>query len=153
MNEAFSDMAAQTAEYYAYGKNTWLIGGDIIKLSGETLRYMDQPSKDCFGKEPGTYCSIDNATQYYDGLNVHFSSGVYNRAFYLLSTTPDWNPRMAFAVMVQANASYWLPQTQYADGAACAVKAADDLHYDKQAVENAFKTVGILVPERCTNSH
>jgi pseudolysin len=151
MNEAFSDMAAQTAEYYAHKKNSWQIGGEIFKIEGESMRYMDQPSKDCYGKEPGTFCSIDSADQYYAGLNVHYSSGVYNRAFYVLSNMPDWNPRKAFAVMLQANASYWLPQTQYADGAACVVKAAEDLDFDKKAVEQAFKTVGIRVPENCTN--
>lgn len=151
MNEAFSDMAAQTAEFYGYGKSSWLIGSDIIKLDGESMRYMDQPSKDCFGKEPGTFCSIDRADQYYDGLDVHYGSGVYNRAFYLLSTTPDWNPRKAFAVMLHANASYWLAQTQYADGAACVIKAAADLGYDKHAVEQAFKAVGLSVNQSCTN--
>jgi pseudolysin len=151
MNESFSDMAAQTAEYYAYGKSNWLIGNDVIKLSGETLRYMDLPTKDCYGKEPGTFCSIDNANQYYEGLDVHFSSGVYNRAFYLLSTTPGWDPRKAFAVMLRANAAYWLSQTEYLDGAACVIKAAQDLGYDINAVKLAFERVGITVNQSCTN--
>ena len=90
----------------------------------------------------------------YEALDVHFSSGVYNRAFYLLSNTPGWNPRKAFAVMLHANASYWLPHTGFADGAACAVRAAKDLHYNKNAVAQvaqAFKTVGVKVPRHCTN--
>lgn len=151
MNEAFSDMAAQVAEFYAYNNNTWQLGNDVFKLKGEALRYMDQPSKDCYGKSPGTFCSIDNANQYYAGLDVHFSSGVYNRAFYLLSTMPDWNPKKAFAVMLQANASYWINTTNFAEGAACAIRAADDLHYDKSAVEKAFKTVGVSIVDKCTN--
>ena len=152
MNEAFSDMAAKAMEYYVYHKNNWLLGGEVFKIENEALRYMDQPSKDCYGKEPGSHCSLDTADQYYEGINVHYSSGVYNRAFYLLSTTSGWDPTKAFAVMVQANASYWLPETQFADGAACAVKAAGDLGLDQKAVFNAFKTVGIAVPERCTNN-
>lgn len=152
INESFSDMAAQVAEYYAYGHNSWQIGSEVLKLEHETLRYMDQPSKDCHGKEPGTFCSIDQADQYYAGLNVHFSSGVFNRAFYLLSTLPDWNPRKAFAVMLHANASYWLPESQFVDAAACAIKAAEDLHYDKNAVAKAFSAVGLAANERCTNS-
>ncbi|MBI2785963.1 MAG: M4 family metallopeptidase, partial [Legionella longbeachae] len=118
INESFSDMAAQTAEYFSGGKSSWLIGGEILRMEGEALRYMDRPSKDCYGKAPGTFCSIDSADEYYEGLDVHFTSGVYNRAFYLLSTTPGWNQRKAFAVMLHANASYWLSYTQYADGAA-----------------------------------
>jgi pseudolysin len=151
MNEAFSDMAAQTAEYYGYGKSSWMIGAEIFKVSDEALRYMDQPSKDCYGKEPGSNCSIDRSDEYYDGLDVHHSSGVYNRAFYLLSTTPGWDTRKAFAVMLQANAGYWLSNTQFADGAGCAVQAADDLHFDRQAVRQAFEAVGIKVPKKCTN--
>ncbi|MBE1043438.1 M4 family metallopeptidase, partial [Escherichia coli] len=69
MNEAFSDMAGEAAEFYMRGKNDFLIGYDIKKGSG-ALRYMDQPSRD--GR------SIDNASQYYNGIDVHHSSGVYN---------------------------------------------------------------------------
>ncbi|MCW1891234.1 M4 family metallopeptidase [Vibrio chagasii] len=29
----------------------------------------------------------NNASEYYDGLNVHYSSGVFNKAFYHLATT------------------------------------------------------------------
>lgn len=151
MNEAFSDMAAQTAEFYGYGKSSWMIGKEIFKIPDEAMRYMDQPSKDCYGKEPGTSCSIDRADQYYDGLDVHYSSGVYNRAFYLLSTSPGWDTRKAFAVMLHANSSYWLSETQYADGAACVIQAAKDLNYDTQAVTQAFETVGIQIPANCTN--
>jgi pseudolysin len=151
MNEAFSDMAAQTAEFYAYGKSSWQIGSEIFKLDGESMRYMDQPSKDCYGKAPGSFCSIDSAEQYYDGLDVHLSSGIYNRAFYLLSTTQGWTPRKAFEVMLQANASYWIPATQFADGAACVIKAAEDLKYNAADVKQAFLTVGVTPDARCTN--
>ncbi len=152
MNEAFSDMAAQAAEFYVYNRCSWRIGQEVFKIKGETLRYMDVPSKDCFGKEPGTYCSIDRAEQNYPGLDVHLSSGVYNRMFYLLSTSPQWDPRKAFHVMVHANASYWVPETKFADGAACVIKAAEDLHYDVSAIKDAFKEVGVIPDERCTNT-
>jgi len=151
MNEAFSDMAAQVAESYVYNQNSWQLGKNVFKTEGEALRYMDQPSKDCYGKTPGTFCSIDNANQYYKGLDVHYSSGVYNRAFYLLSNMQNWNPRKAFDVMLHANASYWVSTTTFADGAACVIRAADDLRYDKQDVEIAFKSVGITDFDTCTN--
>lgn len=61
MNEAFSDMAGEAAEFYMRGKNDFLIGYDIKKGSG-ALRYMDQPSRD--GR------SIDNASQYYNGIDA-----------------------------------------------------------------------------------
>lgn len=39
MNEAFSDMAGEAAEYYDRGSNDWLVGAEIIK-SGTALRWM-----------------------------------------------------------------------------------------------------------------
>lgn len=142
MNESYSDMAAMAAEYYSNGESSWQIGGEILIDSG-SLRYMDQPSRDCNGGTPGDYCSIDNANQYYDGLDVHFSSGVYNRLFYLLGTATDWNTRKAFDVMVQANMNYWTPETTFASGACGVIQATKDLGYDLNTVNQAFSTVGI----------
>lgn len=144
MNEAFSDMAAQAAEYFAYGKNSWQIGPEIFKAENEALRYMDKPSKDCpSGRNPGEWCSIDKASQYYNGLDVHYSSGVYNRAFYLLSNAPNWNVRKAFDVMVKANMHYWTSQVNFDKGACGVLKAAKDYGYDKQGVIAAFDKVGV----------
>lgn len=143
MNEAFSDMAAQAAELYAYGRNSWEIGPEIFKSRDEALRYMDEPSKDCHGKEPGSWCSIDNADQYYSGLDVHFSSGVYNHMFYLLGTTEGWDAKKAFDVMVHANQNYWTSNSSFSEGACGAISAAQDLGYDVDAVKAAFEGVKV----------
>lgn len=143
MNEAFSDMAAQAAEYYAYGKNSWQIGPEIFKAKDQALRYMDQPSKDCHGKTPGSRCSIDDASQYNEGIDVHYSSGVYNRVYYVLSTTAGWNPRKAFDVMVKANSNYWVASTNFEKGACGVIKAAKDLEYNIEDVKNAFAKVKV----------
>ncbi|STY30500.1 zinc metalloproteinase precursor [Legionella wadsworthii] len=121
MNEAFSDMAAQAAEYYSVNKSTWQIGGEIMKeTSGwEALRWMDKPSRD--GE------SIDTADEYYGGLDVHYSSGVYNHLFYILANQPDWNTRLAFDVMVKANMDYWTPYSNFDDGGEGMVSAITDL--------------------------
>lgn len=148
MNEAFSDMAAQAAELFAYGKNSWQIGPEIFKVGDRALRYMDVPSKDCFGGTPGKGCSIDKASQYVPGLNVHYSSGVYNRAFYLLAVTDGWGVRKAFDVFATANMHYWTSQATFATGACGAIKAANQLGYDKGAVKAAFTGVGIST-EQC----
>uniref|UniRef100_UPI0035AE72D0 M4 family metallopeptidase n=1 Tax=Chitinimonas sp. TaxID=1934313 RepID=UPI0035AE72D0 len=80
MNEAFSDMAAMAAEQYMFGKPSWLIGGEIVKGGADkALRYMLDPEKD--GR------SIGHASKFTNSLNVHHSSGVYNKAFALLGTT------------------------------------------------------------------
>lgn len=143
MNESFSDMAAQAAEIFAYNSNSWMIGPEIMKSKNEALRYMDKPSKDCKGGSPGDWCSIDSADQYYSGLDVHFSSGVYNHFFYLLATTKGWDVRKAFDVMLHANSHYWISSTNYKSGACGVLKAAADLKYDTAGVKAAFDGVKI----------
>ena len=143
LNESFSDMAAQAAEYYTTGKNTWQIGPEIFK-GDRALRYMDQPSKDCNGKSPGDKCSIDSYTQYNPFLDVHFSSGVYNRAFYTLATSPNWNTQKAFNVMVHANMHYWTMLSGFYDAGCGVVKSARDYKYDVETVRTALFKVGVI---------
>ena len=145
MNEAFSDMAAQAAEFYAYGHNSWQIGPEIFKKPDEALRYMDQPSKDCHGGKPGRGCSIDTAKQYNNNLDVHYSSGVFNHLFYLLGTANNWDTRKAFDVMVKANMDYWTPNSTFAEAACGVVKAAKDYNYDMDGVAAAMAGVEIDV--------
>ncbi|MBU2712748.1 M4 family metallopeptidase [Zooshikella harenae] len=134
INEAFSDIAGEAAEYFMKGSNDWLVGAQIFKSSG-ALRYFEKPSKD--GR------SIDHASDYYSGLDVHYSSGVYNRAFYLLANTDGWDTKKAFAAFVLANQVYWNANSDY-DDAACGVrKAVKDLKYNEQDVVTAFSTVGV----------
>lgn len=139
MNESFSDMAAQAAEYYSIGEPSWKIGARIMKEESgyDALRYMDQPSKD------GT--SIDSADDYYSGLDVHYSSGVYNRLFYLMATSEGWNARKAFDVMVKANQDYWSPYADFETGACGIVSATNDYGYDVDQVKAALETVAISV--------
>jgi len=47
--------------------------------------YVDEPTKDGG--------SIGNAADYTSTLDVHYSSGVYNKAFYLLATTQGWSAK------------------------------------------------------------
>jgi pseudolysin len=143
MNESFSDMAAQAAEFYAYGKNTWQIGAEIFKAENEALRYMDKPSKDCHGRKPGNDCSIDDASQYRSNLNVHYSSGVYNHFFYVLGTSAGWDPKRAFDVMVHANSNYWTANATFVKAACGVINAAKDLGYDVTAIKTAFDVVKI----------
>lgn len=134
INEAFSDMAGEAAEYYMTGSNDWLVGEQIFKGTG-ALRYFEDPTRD--------NRSIGHASDYYDGMDVHHSSGVYNRAFYLLANTPGWDVRKAFQVMALANQIYWNDESDY-DDAACGVeKAAEDKGYSKEDVTAALQTVGV----------
>ncbi|WP_298768573.1 M4 family metallopeptidase [uncultured Shewanella sp.] len=134
MNEAFSDMAGEAAEFFMYGSNDWLVGAQIFKSDG-ALRYFADPTLD------GS--SIGHADDYSFGMNVHYSSGVFNKAFYLLANTTGWDTKKAFAIMVKANQLYWTSNSDFDEGGCGAKKAADDLGYDSADVINAFNQVGV----------
>jgi len=134
MNEAFSDMAGEASENFMRGSNDWKVGYDIFKGNG-ALRYMDDPTKD--GQ------SIGHASDYYDGMDVHYSSGVYNKAFYFLATTSGWTVKKAFEVMVIANRMYWTKSSTYKQGACGVEKAAADKGYSVDDVKAAFSKVGV----------
>ncbi|HET7842575.1 MAG TPA: M4 family metallopeptidase [Xanthomonadales bacterium] len=134
MNEAFSDMGGEATEYYWKGSNDFLVGPEVFKSSG-ALRYMNNPPQDGG--------SIDNASQYNSGLDVHYSSGVYNKAFYLLATKPGWNTPTAFKVFARANAVYWTPSSTFNSGACGVESAATDLGLTKADVTAAFSSVGV----------
>nr|BFD82609.1 M4 family metallopeptidase [Streptomyces sp. Xyl84] len=81
LNEATSDIFGTGVEWYANNatdKGDYLIGEKIdINGDGTPLRYMDKPSKD------GA-----SADSWYSGVgskDVHYSSGIANHFFYLLS--------------------------------------------------------------------
>ncbi|MEU5955368.1 M4 family metallopeptidase [Streptomyces sp. NPDC047525] len=81
LNEATSDIFAAAVEFNA--KNPEDIGdymvGEKIDINGDgsPLRYMDKPSKD------GS--SLDNWSADAGNVDVHYSSGIANHFFYLLS--------------------------------------------------------------------
>jgi Zn-dependent metalloprotease len=144
MNEAFSDMAGEAAEFYYVSKYGQPFsrpmpdnetGADIFKATGQALRYMCDPTKD--GR------SRDHIDDYQDTDDVHHSSGIYNKAFCELSKRPGWDTKKAFDVFVVANQSYWVPNETFRDGAAKVLKAAQRLQYPEADVVYAFRQVGI----------
>ena len=138
INEAYSDIAGEAAEYYMRGSNDFKVGYDIFKGSG-ALRYMYNPPLD--GR------SIDNAANYTNGMDVHYSSGVYNKAFYLLATKPGWNTRSAFQVFARANDLYWTASTNFNQGVCGVQTAASDYGYSVADVTAAFTAVGATCPQ------
>ncbi len=134
MNEAYSDMAGEAAEFFMRGSNDWLVGADIFKGNG-ALRYMNNPPQD------GS--SIDHASQFTSGMDVHYSSGVYNKAFYLLATKPGWGTVKAFQVFARANRDYWTASSTFNQGACGVETAATDLGFVKADVTAAFSSVGV----------
>jgi len=150
LNDAFADMTAQAVETYVYGmgKNSWQIGAGVLRKSGSACgglpRYMNQPSLDCRGGPQCTNCSIDDYDHYSRGMDEHHASGVYNRFFYLLASTPDWNVEKTYGLMMYANRNhYWTPLIGFNCAARGVVKAAQQLDYDVTAVKQAFDVVKV----------
>ncbi|MET8676757.1 M4 family metallopeptidase [Streptomyces sp. NPDC004647] len=81
LNEATSDIFAAAVEFNANNPKDvgdYNVGEKIdINGNGTPLRYMDKPSKDGLSKD-NWYSGIGN-------VDVHYSSGVANHFFYLLS--------------------------------------------------------------------
>lgn len=138
INEAFSDMAGEAAEYFMKGSNDWLIGADIFKSTG-ALRYMDDPTRD--GR------SIGHASNYTSGMDVHHSSGVFNRAFYTLARKTGWNTRKAFEVFTIANQLYWTSNATFVSAANGVCRATKDKGYNTADVQAAFSLVGVATSD------
>lgn len=136
INESFSDVAAAALSEYVHGSFNWKMGEHVMKYS-DAMRYFIHPSQD--GR------SIDHVNQYYQGIDVHHSSGIFNKAFYHLATSDGWNIKQAFIAYATANQLYWRPNSSFQQGADSVCKAAQKLGYDTAAVRSAFAQVGIEV--------
>ena len=105
MNEAFSDMGGEATEYYWKGTQRLPRRRGNLQGRAGALRYMCNPTQDGG--------SIDNAANYTSGMDVHYSSGVYNKAFCNLAKTAGWGTPTAFKVFARANALYWTASSTY----------------------------------------
>ncbi|MFG2604856.1 M4 family metallopeptidase [Streptomyces sp. NPDC048514] len=145
LNEATSDIFGTGVEFYADNTSDvgdYLIGEKIdINGDGSPLRYMDKPSKDGG--------SADYWSSSVGGLDVHYSSGVANHFFYLLSEgsgaktingvsydspTQDGSKvtgigrDKALQIWYKALTTYFTSTTDYAGARTGTLKAAADLY-------------------------
>lgn len=150
INEGNSDIFGTMVECYAGNANDpcdWYIGEEVV--SGGYLRDMSDPTSD------GS--SIDHLTDYYAGLDVHYSSGLVNNFFYLLSdggtngtsgeTVTGIGSDAAAAIWYQALTNYFTSTETFADARTDTLQAADDLYgsgsAEYAAVEDAWHAVGV----------
>ncbi|ARP72437.1 peptidase M4 [Streptomyces pluripotens] len=164
LNEATSDIMGTGVEFYAHNASDpgdYLIGEKInINGDGTPLRYMDKPSKDG-----------NSADSWYSGvgnLNVHYSSGVANHFFYLLSEgsgakvingvsynspTSDGLPvtgigrDKALQIWYRALTTKWTSTTNYAGARSGTLAAAGELYGTSsaayKAVQDAWAAVNV----------
>ncbi|MFF7381315.1 M4 family metallopeptidase [Streptomyces griseoluteus] len=164
LNEATSDIMGTGVEFAANSSadpGDYLIGEKIdINGDGTPLRYMDKPSKDGG--------SADYWSSSVGGEDVHYSSGVANHFFYLLSegsgaktiggvdydsptkdgsTVTGIGRDKALQIWYKALTSYFTSTTDYADARKGTLSAATDLYgadsAEYKAVEAAWTGVDV----------
>jgi zinc metalloprotease ZmpA len=152
LNESMSDIFGTLVEFSAH--NTTDVGdyliGENIALDHTPLRYMDDPSKD------GASAKCWSSTV--KNLDVHYSSGVGNHAFFLLAVgsgahavngvaydSPTCNNGTvtgigndkAGAIFYKALTTYMTSTTNYAAARTATLNAARDLYGAGSAEYNA----------------
>lgn len=164
LNESMSDIFAGVCESWtrnwATDADVFMVGEDIWTpaIANDALRYMDDPAKD--------NASLDFYGDYSSGVDVHYSSGISNLVFALLSkggTHPRGKttqavaaigPEKAGRIFYKANTDLFTPSTTFEQAKAYTVQAAQELGYDAatvQAVTNAWLAVGVPPPPPVTN--
>lgn len=139
VNEAYSDIAGEALEYYWRGFNDWEVAADVVKGNNRALRYFENPRLDNY--------SINHTTQFVDTLDVHSSSGIFNRASYLMANLPgpdNWNTQKVFEVFAEANQNYWTELSDFVDASCGVLNATVDAGYDPDPVRLAFQSVGVF---------
>lgn len=162
LNESFADIFGAMIERYARGMsdNVWLIGEEPLP---PFVRSMADP--------PSDGGSRDYYTSTIGNIDVHYSSGVQNKAFYLLSvggthhsvTVTAIGPDKAEKIFFKALTTYMTSTTKFAGARTATLSAAADLYgngsdeYD--AVATAWCAVGVgacpvadLIPPSTTAS-
>ncbi|MFG2120913.1 M4 family metallopeptidase [Streptomyces sp. NPDC048710] len=164
LNEATSDIFGTSVEFFANNASDpgdYLIGEKIdINGNGTPLRYMDKPSKDGG--------SADYWSKSVGRLDVHYSSGVANHFFYLLSegsgaktingvsynsptidgsTVTGIGRAKADQIWYKALTTYFTSTTNYAGARTGTLQAAADLYgsgsAEYNAVAAAWKAVNV----------
>ncbi|KAL8580461.1 hypothetical protein ACOMHN_001230 [Nucella lapillus] len=136
LNEAFSDMAGETAQEYL-GEADWMMGFEMAVGEKPPLRYFDKPEK-----ARGSIGHVNNYTEF---LDPHYGSGVYNRAFYILVHDFNLPMKEIFGVFLHANRMYWHHMSDYEHAMCDVMKAAYDLGQDGSKFREAFAAVGVDV--------
>jgi Zinc metalloprotease (elastase) len=132
INEAFSDMAGEAAEYFLNGSSDWLVGADSWPQD-QAVRYMQSPELD--GR------SVGHIDDYRAGLDGHYGSGIFNKAFYTLANNimepgAPWAMEYAFYAFASANQTCWLANSTFIDAADCVMRQAS-------AVASRLQSAGV----------
>lgn len=156
----------ETYNKISLSKNSisWKIGetiiGPFLQNKIDAIRYVNRPSidgesADCVDKKLArlskSFCAISYneivanlsslSEEEKQSALVHTGSGVFNRAFYLLSD--EYGIKKAFNIMLMANIKYWTPNVDFQQAACDVIDAAHDLGENVNITQSVFKRVGI----------
>lgn len=165
LNESMSDIFAGVCESYFTG--TWATTPDIFMIGediwtpatpNDALRYMDDPAKDGV--------SLDFYGDY-SGQDVHYSSGISNLVFALLSkggthprgktsnVVPAIGVEKAGRIFYKANTDLFVSSNTFDQAKTYTVQAAEALYgvgsAEAAAVTEAWKAVGVPPPPPVVN--
>lgn len=157
LNESFSDVFGTMFEWWSTLQPgaadagvlpfDWDIGEDA-RPAGDPLRSMANPTSDGF--------SIDHYADYRSSMDVHQTSGIQNKAFYLAvaggtgsrgdqvsglrEVFGDADSAMAAAgqIFMRALRFYLNPSSSFADARSATLRAARDLYPNAPAVEQSI---------------
>jgi vibriolysin len=150
-NESFSDIAGTLTEFFHEGAAAdFDLGGDIFRAPNAALRYMCDPPRD------GD--SIDHVDDYFSGLDVHYSSGIMNKAFCRsvkrLSTGGDpegaasvEGARRAGVAWYAANSDYWTASSNFRQACNGIMQAATALGFTETElgyIRTSWDEVGVI---------
>ncbi|HEX5754345.1 MAG TPA: M4 family metallopeptidase [Archangium sp.] len=160
LNESMSDIFAGVCESWT---RSWAVDADVFKIgediwtpgtAGDALRYMDDPARDGV--------SLDFYGDYSPGVDVHYSSGISNLVFSLLSkggvhprgkstnSVPAIGPEKAGRIFYKANTDLFTTSTTFEQAKTYTIQAADALYgagsAESLAVNEAWKAVGVPPP-------
>ncbi|MFE8596445.1 M4 family metallopeptidase [Archangium violaceum] len=165
LNESMSDIFAGVCESWtrnwAVDADVFMIGEDIWTpgTPNDALRYMDDPAKDDV--------SLDFYGDYSAGVDVHYSSGISNLVFSLLSkggvhprgkstnVVPAIGPEKAGRIFYKANTDLFTASTTFEQAKTYTLQAAEALYgagsAEASAVNEAWKAVGVPPPPPVVN--
>jgi vibriolysin len=153
LNESFSDIAGTMAEFFHQGAAAdFDIGEDIVR-EGRALRTMCDPP--AIGGSIDHIDDFDGGNSDDPGTDVHYSSGLGNKAFCLAvaryvaasdGITTAGAVRAVGRAWFAANAGYWTSESDFAAGCIGAVDGARGLGFEDEqvaAIQHSWADVGV----------
>ena len=155
LNESISDVFAALVEQWHFNQTAadadWLTGQNLfpVAIKGPALRDIANPGTAFNDPILGRDLQISHFSQYNDSLDVHFTSGIPNRAFYLAAIGFGgyaWEKagKIWYATLTDSRIK---PTTTFKEWADVTVDQANVLFGISASiiVRNAWVAVGVLV--------